>query len=836
MPRFSFALSLLLLSFWCSLLPAQQSYGEPLDAYSSSFLPEKTFIHTDKNVYAGGETIYAAVYLLNGLSHQPDSISKTIYLELIDASGNLVKRLSLFAADGHMAATMVLPASIPPGDYQLAAYTNFQRNSYVGGLFRKSLRIVGGLKESGGVSNDNLENLPSPAGPGDTEVPSITLRFFPESGDCAVGIPCRVAFTSETEAGAIATFNGSLTTKDNRVLQTISTNKLGIGSFTYTPDGNQLAVKDELSGRVYQLPKAVPFGAHISVTLAKDTVDITMHKNDRLNGLQGHTFVLHLRGAGLLEQPFTSTNPRFKMRLPVALLPAGVVIATLLDAGGNPVAERLFFVPPDDTEVAVQLDGATYGLRQPVDLSLAVPQAANLVDSLNLARLSVSVLPAASAGGPVGDDIRTWTLLNSDVDHPIQQAPELIFGAGTQAEKTRRIDDFLLTRAWRRFTWKQLPTLSEYQPKHLLERGLFIRGRMTKLENENAGRPGKVFLARMSNGFGDETLTDDEGYFTLGPYFATDTFPIILQGRYKSGRKNRLNPDINLDDKKTVQLEVLSYEGIDWSTIPSAKALYPPAEQLVDYAEISRKTLTVARNFDSLIIDLQTIDVSASRIDQEEEARDDRTRQFYSSPTRRIVVADDAFAQTTPLLLDVLTKLNGVRKFTNTEREIFFNIRGAESADGAPLPAGIYLDGQLTRIGSLAAVPMRQVEFIDVLTPQRAVSLGPDAEGGAIMIYRYADGRAYGTELGVLETTLTGYHTVREFATFDASLPDNRNRPDLRTTLHWAPLLRSGSNGETRTSFTTSDQTGKFHIFIQGLRNDGTPLYGEGSFKVDIQR
>lgn len=824
----------LVFCFFVLPLAAQQSYGEPLDDYSTNLLPEKIFVHTDKNVYAGGETIYAAVYLINGLSHQPDSLSKTVYLELIGPDGIVQQRLRLFAADGHMAASLLLPASASPGDYQLAAYTNYQRNSFSGGLFRKTLQIVGGLKESGGASNDKLiDGITAP--PASLESPIVSLSFFPESGDCAMEVPCRVAIVSSLEDGAPVAFSGTLQTEDGNVLQSVRTNDRGVGSFTYTPRGRELSVAHKVTGRSYRLPAAKVVGSHIRVDVATDTVDITIRSNELVNGLRGHTFVLHLRGVGLLEQPFTGTDSRFKMRLPVSLLPAGVIIASLLDDGGNAVAERLFFVAPPTTEIGVTLNRTQYDLRSPVDLSLTIPQV-ELADSLNAARLSMSVLPAVSAGGPSGDDIRTWMLLNSDIDHPVQQAPELIFREGTPTEKLRRIDDFLLTRGWRRFRWEQLSDLSDYQPNHLLERGLFIQGRMTKLENTDAPRPGKVFLTRMANGFNDETLTSEAGYFTLGPYFALDTFPILLQGRYKSGRKNRLSPDITLEDKKAVQLEVLPYEGIDWSSLPTASELFTPKQKLIDYAEISRKTLTVARTYDSLIIDLQTIDVSAKRIDPVKELREERTRQFYSAPTRRIVVAEDAYAQTTPFLLDVLTKLNGVRKFTNPEGEIFFNIRNAESIAGGPLPAGIYLDGLLTRIGSLAAVQMSQVEFIDVLTPQRAVRLGADAEGGAIMIYQYADGRAFGKEQGVLETTLAGYHTVREFATFDPSLPDNRNRPDLRTTLHWAPLLRSGSNDTVTTTFTTSDQTGKFYIFVQGLRNDGTPLFGEATFEVDDKR
>jgi hypothetical protein len=823
---------------WCffsSILTAQQSYGEPLDAYGASFLPEKVFVHTDKRVYAGGETIYAAVYLLSGLSHQPNSLSKTIYLELIGPGGTLESRLHIFAANGHTAATLILPADIIPGDYHLTAYTNYQRNTYPGGLFRKSLRIVGGLKESGGAGDDGLFAVSDSITSTSSSTPLTNLRFFPESGDCTMGVPCRVALTSAIGNGTPVNFSGTLLTDDGLTSQTVSTNERGIGSFTYTPTSNRMTVTDALTGREYRLPKPKPSGGHIRVDVTTDTIDITIHNNEPQNGLRDHVFVLHLRGVGLLEQPFTQASTQFKMRLPVTLLPAGVIIASLLDAEGNAVAERLFFIPPRETTIKVALDRQQYGLRSPVNLSLIVPRE-QLADSLNTARLSVSVLPAASAGGPTGDDIRTWVLLNSDVDHPVQQAPELIFGNGTPTEKARRIDDFLLTRAWRRFRWEQLPELSDYQPAHLLERGLFIRGRMTKFDFEDVPRPGKIFLTRMANAFNDETLTDEAGYFTLGPYITTDTFPVLLQGRFKPGRKNRLNPGITLEDNKAAKLEVFPYTGVDWSDLPTTKEVVAPKQQLVDYAEISRRTLTVARNFDSLIVDLQTIDVSAKRIDAVEEAREDRTRQFYSEPTRRVVVADDAYAQTTPFLLDVLSKLNGVRRFTDSEGAIFFNVRNAESVSGGPIPAGVYLDGQLTRIGRLAAIQMAQVEFIDVLTQQRAVRLGADAEGGAIMIFLYPDGRALGEEQGVLETTLAGYHTVREFASFDPTLPKNRNRPDYRTTLYWAPLLYSDSNGEAGATFNTSDQTGEFHIFVQGLRNDGTPLYGEGLFEVNSER
>lgn len=833
-------------SFWLLLLPllgvfplsAQSSNADLLDAYYATFLPEKVFVHTDKAIYAGGETIYAAVYLLNGLSHQPDSLSKTIYLELLDSKGELFDRKLLFAADGHTAGRIDLPAELMPGDYQIAAYTNYQRNSYSGSLFRKTLRIVGGLKESGGAGNDELltQSGESTNAPPLTD-PSVELKFFPESGDCTTAFPCRVAIVSQLPDGAPVAFQGSLLSPTGQVLQPVSTKSTGIGTFTYTPTNGEFEIAAATNGRTFRLPRSLDGGSHIRVDIAPDTVDITVSKGDPVNGLRGYTFLLHLRGAGLFEQLFTSADPTFVVRLPVALLPAGVIVGTLLDPRGNAVAERLFFIPPKDCDIAISTDRERYPIRAPVEVGLDAPLG-DLPDSLNVSRLSMSVLPLASTGGPPADDIRSWVLLNSDIDRPIQQAPELICGTGSWEERELRIDHFLLTRAWRRFRWEALPKLSDYRPDYPLEQGLYLRGRMTKLNDEEAARPGKIFLTRVANAFADETLTDEEGYFTLGPYFTLDTFPVTLQGRFKSGKKNRLNPDISLEDKQAAQLKLIPYEGPEWSFTQDAQPAAPPqtdtlTEELVDYAEISRQTLTVARNFDSLIIDLATIDVSASRIDAVQEAREKRTRGLYKAPNRRVEMKDFAFAQTTPLLGGAIEKLPGVRRLRNSDGQNFFNIRDARSGDQTPLEALLFLDGQPTRLTVIQNLPMRNVEFIDIVSGPQAVGLGTDAAAGAILIYQYNDGRPLGNQQGVLETTLAGYHTVREFATFDASLPANRNRPDLRTTLHWEPLLRTGPDGKVKATFQTSDQLGQFLIFVQGLREDGTPLYGEGSFEVE---
>lgn len=61
------------LSFFVCLFSAAflsaQSYAPLLERYDKTFRLEKVFVRTDKNIYAAGETIWAALYLVDGRTH-----------------------------------------------------------------------------------------------------------------------------------------------------------------------------------------------------------------------------------------------------------------------------------------------------------------------------------------------------------------------------------------------------------------------------------------------------------------------------------------------------------------------------------------------------------------------------------------------------------------------------------------------------------------------------------------------------------------------------------------------------------------------------------------------
>ncbi|MEM6769577.1 MAG: hypothetical protein AAF597_03240, partial [Bacteroidota bacterium] len=633
-------------------LNGQTGPSQWLDGYRARLLPEKVFVHTDKSIYAGGENLWAAVYLVNGVTHRSDSISKLIHLELRDSKDNVVLKRKLYPFDGHTAGDFQLPATLVPGEYQVVAYTNYQRNSGVQSIFRKAIRVVSGLPESGGVAEpvrvavNQTDERTAPE--------ALNLRFFPEGGHCVDGITCRVAVVASDSNGRPRQVEGFLTDNSGKRLQAFSTATSGVGSFTYRP-------LSDVGGRVvagpsqqeFDLPKTLASGLHLSVKEVRDTIRMLVSGSSP-ELMYGSRIILHLRGLTLLDRVYSGAQSRTRFLLPRKTLPPGVITATVFDRGGEPVAERLFFIPPRTSALRINTDAERFETRDSIRLTINMPTEDLLVDSKMSGRVSYSVLPMASTGGPSGDDIRTWLLLNSDLDRPIPDAPALLFGEGAGLNK-QSIEDYLLTRGWRRFTWKAISAAKPDPLEHTLDLGLSLNGRMSWIDDREKARPGKVFLSRLENGYSEEQLTDKEGYFSFGPFITFDTFPVVVQGRFKWGKKNWANKKISLDDNNQVFLRIEDQNPPVLPQVPQAlpSAITVEGETLADYQELSRKSLTVSRTYDSLIIDLAVVDVVSQRIDKVEEARDQRT-SIYGTPDDRIVVDDVPGSYAARSFLDLL--------------------------------------------------------------------------------------------------------------------------------------------------------------------------------------
>jgi len=819
----------LLTLFTSSILFAQSPIPFSLEKYRTDFIPEKVFVHTDKNIYAGGEVIWMAVYLVDGQTHLSGTPSKAIKVELRDIEGKVISHKNLFSDQGNAACDITIPSSTPSGNYQLVAYTNYQKNTGLDNLFRKTIRIIPGIQPAKNVAPPKK----SLATYGKTTKPKPNIQFFPEGGDCVDGVPCQVAYTVENIKISSQKIFGHLVDRKGKELLEIKPNKYGIGKFTYLPNkGEKFWIKIDRPTKRIQLPIALENGYHLNVRNEKDTAKILV-KTKLAIGVKGTRLVLHSRGQLLLDQKLKADQTFAWIKIPKNNIPAGVVTCTLFDFQKSPVAERLFFVAPPagETKILIEADTSVFNTREDAQLKINTSNNNVLTDNLAGSKISLSIIPTQANNQTDGDDIRTWLLLNSDLDISIPFAPELLFDkeAGSQDQL---IDEFLMTRGWRRFRWEKVLANENFVPEFPLEQGIYLKGKMSKYENINRDRPGKVFLTHPESAHSEEVMTDMKGDFSFGPFEVFDTTAVYIEGRFKLGRKNRLNPKINIDNNPYVKLQI---NDPDFPEIPF-KVPFKTNESfdaIKKYMDLSQDMLTISRNYDSLSIVLDEIEIEGKRISSIEKERRERTL-FYLIPNNRLVVDSVPGARSAQSLFDLLRRLPGVTVSGGFGFEQVV-IRGVGTLTGSTTPLYL-LDGFPVDDEFFRGFPVSDIEFVDLLKGPRTAIYGSRAKNGVILVYSKKGSRYSGSNKpvpGLLHTKIIGFHKAREFAVFDPNAVGNSNRPDIRTTLHWNPDLRTDAKGEVWEAFKTSDQIGNFIIIAQGLRKDGLPIFGTASFRVE---
>jgi hypothetical protein len=69
---------------------SQRNFTQELIEYRNQFLPEKVFVHTDKEIYLPGESIWLAAYLMDGQTHQPGGFSASITIVLENVNHEVI--------------------------------------------------------------------------------------------------------------------------------------------------------------------------------------------------------------------------------------------------------------------------------------------------------------------------------------------------------------------------------------------------------------------------------------------------------------------------------------------------------------------------------------------------------------------------------------------------------------------------------------------------------------------------------------------------------------------------------------------------------------------------
>jgi hypothetical protein len=95
--------------------------------------------------------------------------------------------------------------------------------------------------------------------------------------------------------------------------------------------------------------------------------------------------------------------------------------------------------------------------------------------------------------------------------------------------------------------------------------------------------------------------------------------------------------------------------------------------------------------------------------------------------------------------------------------------------------------------------------------------------------YDYSNDKAAGIEA----ISIAGYYPTKEFYApkYDEILPEHA-RPDFRSTIYWAPKIRTNANGKAQISYFNSDATSKVNVLLQGISTSGIPIVAKHTYEL----
>jgi hypothetical protein len=81
-----------------------------------------------------------------------------------------------------------------------------------------------------------------------------------------------------------------------------------------------------------------------------------------------------------------------------------------------------------------------------------------------------------------------------------------------------------------------------------------------------------------------------------------------------------------------------------------------------------------------------------------------------------------------------------------------------------------------------------------------------------------------------LNFDIEGYYQAREFFAPDYEKPSSK--PDIRTTLYWAPDVRTDSEGKAALSWYNADPKSKIRVIAEGITRGGIPFSAMTAYEV----
>ncbi|KAA2665839.1 Plug domain-containing protein, partial [Alistipes onderdonkii] len=473
-------------------------------------------LHTDKDSYIAGDTIWLRAHCADAATHRPVAASRYVYVELRDDRGSLVRRIKLLSRDSVYSGYLPTQSLERFGDYSLTAYTLYMRNPGPEYFFKKPLTIWPYQESRRTQRNTSVR-----------KVSDFDVSFFPEGGYLIDGYDCCVAFKALGDDGGSVEVTGVLKNDREEVLDTLRTLHGGMGCLRFTAHtGERYYAECTMAGgktERFDLPASRNTACVLKILQTEENFTVLPISGRPLP--KGLKLLVHCRGNICYHKPWNYDYASLIFRR--SDLPGGILQVLLLDKAGNALSERLVFNRGEELATTDMQVRGSLKQRTKVTLSVAAtdPDGGPAAGDFSIAVTDRAAVPSATSGS-----IYSTLLLTSELRGTIE-TPDWYF-EGQDAARVAALDALLLTQGWRRYDVPAAVRGDYATPAYPLEVGQEIAGRINKGGLWNRKKKLDRYEMRMIAPrwhYSLQVPIDKEGRFALNGFDFPDSTLYVLR-------------------------------------------------------------------------------------------------------------------------------------------------------------------------------------------------------------------------------------------------------------------------------------------------------------------
>jgi len=822
-----------------SIINKLTQYVGIIDQFSKNLPQEKVYLHFDNSTYYQGDDIWFNCYLVTSAQHEASSLSKTLYVELLNPGGEVINKQTLKVENGKCHGNFSLN-KLPfySGFYEVRAYTKYMLNFGEDVIFSRTFAVYDKPTKPGAYEEKSLmkygRGLYPILRPNPMKEKAVSLKFFPEGGNLINGVPSRIAFEATDAYGNPIEVTGTVINENKEPIVHFKSVHDGRGVFSFTTGDKSPKIIVEYKDKKYNfdLPAVLPKGIVLKVDNLSfsDSIGISVQSNSETpKGIFG----LVLMSGSTLQKYLiidTSEGKPIDFKLDKQNLPAGVSRIILFNSQGQIVGDRLLFIHSNrKLSILEKTDKASYEPYEQVNMQFVLSERDTIPVETTF---SVSIKDGQNDIKP-DQDIQSNLLLMSEIKGYVHN-PDYYFDS-TDPIHQQALDLLLMVQGWHRFSWAWVDGTKPFKLKHQPEKGIEINGQVVSFVR-SVPKPNvnvstlirqKNDSSKIKNSFMENFVTDSLGRFS---------FTADVQGRWdmvfavtEKGKKK---------DYRTVLDKLFSPEPRRYNYTELFAKIPDSVEDkfitkdslLLTTTESSAKVLPKI-NSDSIapkeekgkVLHLKEVVVKAKKWSKEIDIIDDRTKSmaYYDVSAEQDKIQDEGGIPETSLI-DFLRKIN----------KDFHKSHGVGLADDnfiyKTLPPLFVVDHEKLPLGKSEVLDYMRVSYIKSIYISENVSTlityggSPDAPmvfGCVVFLEMFPEWKSSIAGKGVRKTWLDGYSQVKEFYSPNyGTLPPEQ---DYRRTLYWNPSVKTDKEGKALIQFFNNSSCTNFTISAETISTDG---------------